>query len=207
MKSATEKVRYRYNRNAPLYDFMERGIERRRFSAWRRDMFAALNGRVLEVGVGTGKNLQYYPAGCDVTGIDISSGMMSRAGTRARDMSLKVDLQLMDAQHLAFENDVFDYVVDTFVLCSVPDPIQALREMKRVLKPDGRLVCMEHVLSANKAIALFEHLHNPIVRFVVGANVNRDTRRNIELAGFEITEDLHLGLYDVLRRFTAKKWP
>jgi len=126
----TRATRARYNRIAVVYDLMEAFIERTAFAAWRQRLWASVPaGRVLEVGVGTGKNLPYYPAGAQVTAIDLSERMLERARRRATDLGVRVDLRLMDAQRLAFPAGAFDAAVATFVFCSVPDPVQGLREL------------------------------------------------------------------------------
>ena len=102
-----------------------------------------------------------------------------------------------------FEDNSFDYVIATFVFCSVPDPVKGLEEIRRVLKPEGRIILIEHVLSNYKTIAVFEHLHNPITKTFFGFNVNRDTKNNILKAGIKIEEDKELALFDVFRKFTC----
>lgn len=134
----TAITRARYNRIAPLYDAMEMLIERAALSAWRRQLWAVVPaGRVLEIGVGTGKNLSYYPASAQVTAIDLSERMLQRAQRRAATLGVQVDLRLMDAQHLEFPASTFDAAVATFVFCSVPDPVAGLRELGRVVRPEG----------------------------------------------------------------------
>lgn len=195
----------RYDRYARFYDVIETVFENILFKRFRGETIGVLTGKVLEIGVGTGKNLQYYEGKADVTAIDISPGMISYAKKKAVKLDLNVEFHLMDAQELEFEDETFDYVVGSFVLCSIPDPVKALREFQRVLKPKGKIVFIEHVLSKNKLIALLEHLHNPITRYFFGFNVNRDTRKNIETSGWKIESDKHLAVKDVFRKFTCKK--
>jgi ubiquinone/menaquinone biosynthesis C-methylase UbiE len=202
----TKKVRRRYDRNARFYDLMESGMEFGLFRRMRKDTAANLYGNVLEVGIGTGKNLPYYPAGTNLTAIDISPQMMKRAIKKAARLGLDVNFQLMDAQELSFPDNSFDFVITAFVFCSVPDPLKGLREIKRVLKPGGILIMNEHVLSKYKSIALLENFLNPLVRRIAGANINRDTRKNIENAGLLILQDEKLAFFDVFRRFTSTKY-
>jgi ubiquinone/menaquinone biosynthesis C-methylase UbiE len=150
----TGVIKHRYDRVAPFYDAMEWFMEQRRFAKWREELWARVEGEcILEVGVGTGKNFPYYPSGRDITALDISPNMLERAVRRARDLGVDVELVEGDAQALPFEDNSFDSVVTTFVFCSVPDPVQGLRELRRVLKPGGQLIMLEHVLS-----------HKPILR-------------------------------------------
>jgi len=139
-------TRKRYNRMAFLYDFMEAPIERLRLAAWRSRLRERITGsKALEVGVGTGKNLPYYPDGVNITAVDLSPRMLERARKKAARLDLNVDLQEMDVQRLNFPENYFDMVFATFVFCSVPDPVAGLKELRRVCKPDGRLILLEHV--------------------------------------------------------------
>ena len=134
----TAATRARYNRIAPLYDALEWFTERTAFETWRQQLWTGVSaGRVLEIGVGTGKNLSYYPASAQVTAIDLSERMLQRAQRRAATLGVQVDLRLMDAQHLEFPASTFDAAVATFVFCSVPDPVAGLRELGRVVRPEG----------------------------------------------------------------------
>jgi ubiquinone/menaquinone biosynthesis C-methylase UbiE len=143
--TATKTTRRRYQRIAPVYDLLETLAEAR-YRDWREQLWDMVEGpKVLEVGVGTGKNLPYYPDDVDVTAIDLTPGMLDRAKKRADKESVPVDLRLGDVQDLDFPDAVFDSVVATFVFCSVPDPILGLRELERVLKPGGKLILLEHV--------------------------------------------------------------
>lgn len=131
---ATETVRSRYNRVARFYDLDQAIGERLVFRRLRRRLWAKApaTGAILEVGVGTGVNLEYYPPEARVTAIDISDQMLARARHRAERQHVAVDLALMDAQHLEFADDTFDAVVATCVFCSVPDPVAGLREALRI---------------------------------------------------------------------------
>ena len=136
---ATKATSRTYNRIAPVYDFMEGLVERSRYSSWRQLLWSKVEGsKILEVGVGTGKNIPYYPKGADITAIDFGEKMLDRARKRARKERAKVDLQQMDAQNLAFADYTFDTVVASFVFCSVPDPTKGLKEVERVCKPNGK---------------------------------------------------------------------
>jgi len=201
----TQKVKQRYDRFARVYDVVDGIIERKLFQRLRKKTIPLLSGNVLEIGVGTGKNLQYYSNKAKVTAIDISTNMMERAQEKAEKLDVDVTFKQMDAQHLDFKDNSFDVVVTTFVLCSIPDPVQAAREIKRVLKPTGRAVLIEHVRSRHLLIKIWQHLHNPIMRRLTGANVNRNTRENLENAGLIVEKDEHLAFYDVFRRFTCRK--
>ncbi|WP_292387868.1 class I SAM-dependent methyltransferase [Methanosarcina sp. UBA5] len=193
----------KYNRISGIYDIIETPMEYSLYDGWREEALSSLSGKVLEVGVGTGRNLKYYPAGCSVIGIDNSVGMLEKARKKAKGMK-NITLLLMDAENLEFPDNSFDYVIITFVLCSIPDPVKALKEMRRVLKPSGELIALEHMRSINPLIARVEDLVNPITFFLIGVNVNRNTVRNIEKAGFVIEETRNLAFQDVFKKIRAK---
>ncbi len=201
----TEAARRRYNRIAPVYDLMESIVERSRYSRWRQVLWSKVEGKdILEVGVGTGKNFPYYPENADVTAIDFSEKMLSRAREKAQGQGLKVHLFQMDVQNLEFEDNTFDTVVASFVFCSVPDPVRGLMEVERVCKPGGKVVLLEHVLSANRILAWVMNLANPLVVRIMGANINRRTVDNVTRTGLlvEGVTDLAAGIFKLIE---AKK--
>lgn len=199
MMPATSK----YNKISAIYNLMEWPLEFFFFARWRKEALSGLKGRVLDVGIGTGKNMKYYPLGCSVTGIDNSEGMLEKARKSAEDMK-NVTLLLMDAGHLEFPDKSFDYVVTTFVLCSIPDPLTALKEMRRVLKPSGEMINLEHVRSSNRFLAWFEDFVNPVLIFLMGFHENRRTTEIIGKAGFTIEDVENLAFRDVFRKIRAK---
>jgi ubiquinone/menaquinone biosynthesis C-methylase UbiE len=192
---ATAVTRKRYQRMAPLYDRME-AIAERRYQPWRNQLWARIHGtEILEVGVGTGKNMPYYPRGMQITGIDLTPGMLERARKRAAELKLKVVLQLGDVQRLEFPDASFDSAMATFVFCSVPDPVIGLRELARVVKPGGQVILLEHMRSANRVIGAMMDLLNPVVVRMMGANINRQTVENVQKSGLilERVEDMGMG--------------
>lgn len=183
----SDLTRKRYDRLAFIYDFLESPMEWFFFASWRARLLGQLVGnRVLEVGVGTGKNIPYYPREVKVTAIDLSPRMMGRAQKRALVLGLEVDFWEMDVQHLAFPDQVFDTVFATFVFCSVPDPVLGLGELRRVCKPGGTLLLLEHIRPKNFILGFLFDLFNPIVVRMMGANINRRTLDNIRMAGWQI---------------------
>lgn len=203
MNKETEKIQKRYNRYSYVYDCMECPCEIFSFQKRREKMLSPLQGKVLEIGVGTGKNLSYYNyAKVDYTGIDFSEKMLAKA--KKKNVP-KAKLLYGDAQELEFKDSTFDYVITTFVLCSIPDPVKALKEMKRVVKKEGKIIMLEHVRSKNKAIAFVQEMLNPFTKFFFGFNINRDTKQNIHKAGLMLTKDQELAFKDVLRLFEARK--
>ncbi len=194
----------RYNRIAVIYELMELPMELLAFSSWRRMLFGELAGhgaeRVLEVGVGTGKNIPFYPRGMSFTALDVSERMLSRARKRAAG---RAALVLGDAERLPFRSSSFDACISTYVFCSVDDPLAGLRELRRVLKRGGRAYFLEHMRSENRAVGLLQDLLNPAFR-LLGPEINRPTKENIAMAGFGIVEERHL-LGTVFRFIVAEK--
>jgi len=185
-KKATATIRRRYNRMAFVYDLIESPMERR-FAAWRRRLRERVAGpRALEVGVGTGKNLAYYPDGVSVTAIDFSPRMLARARATARRRGMTIDFHEMDVQRLDLPAHSFDTIFATFVFCSVPDPVSGLAELKRVCKPGGRLLLLEHMRPGSFWLGLLFDALNPLMVRMTGANINRRTLANIEQAGWKI---------------------
>lgn len=158
-----------------------------------------LHGDVLEVGVGTGKNIQYYPNNINVTAIDFSEKMLEKAREKSEKYNKKVKLIRMDAQNMEFPDNKFDCVFTTCVFCSVPDPVKGLKEIKRVCKIDGKIIMIEHERSENKVIGLMMDLFNPITLNLYGANINRRTVDNIKKAGFTEIEVTNLKS-DILKK-------
>ncbi len=196
-------TRKRYNRIAFFYDLMDAPLEYLRFASWRPMIRNRIKGRkALEVGVGTGKNLDYYPDEVEITAVDLSPRMLKHARRRVGMLGLNVRLLEMDAQNLAFPDQCFDTVFATFVFCSVPDPVEGLRELRRVCKPDGRLVVLEHVRPGNTIFGIFFDLLNPFVVRMMGANINRRTVDNIKKAGWHIQAEQNLSS-DVVRLIEA----
>jgi ubiquinone/menaquinone biosynthesis C-methylase UbiE len=186
LRDKTEQARRRYDRISGIYDRMEAPMERGNFKGWRSLIWNDVKGpRVLEVGVGTGKNMAYYPKDLEITAIDFSPGMLSKARAKAQQQGVKVDLKLMDAQHLDFPDSTFDTVLATFVFCSVPDPVRGLRELRRVVKPDGKILLLEHVRPRGTAGTATD-IVNPAVVRIWGANINRCTVENVQDAGLVV---------------------
>ncbi|CAG0995835.1 demethylmenaquinone methyltransferase / 2-methoxy-6-polyprenyl-1,4-benzoquinol methylase [Anaerolineales bacterium] len=192
---ATATTQARYQRLAPMYDRME-GMSERRFHPWRQRLWSLVQGpRVLEVGVGTGKNMPFWPHEVEITALDLTPGMLDRARQRAAALSLQADLRLGDVQTLEFPGASFDTVVATCVFCSVPDPVLGLRELKRVVKPGGQIILLEHMRSPQAVIGTIMDVLNPLVVRLMGANINRRTVENVRAAGWsiELAEDLGMG--------------
>lgn len=202
--SATERTRARYQRIAPFYDAMETLAERR-YSKWRERLWSLVEGpRVLEVGVGTGKNMPYYPEDVQVTALDLAPGMLQRARQRAQELEVEVDLQLGDAQDLDFAGNSFDNIVSTFAFCSVPDPERGLRELARVAEPGGRLLLLEHVRSDIPLLGVLMDIFDPLVQ-LMGPHINRRTVQNVRGSGWQLERVEDLGPADIFKLIVAHR--
>ncbi len=159
----SQNIQQTYDRFSSLYDlifkpFLELGRER------AVEVLAPSQGsRVLEVGVGTGLSLEFYPPNVEVLGFDFSHGMLREARQKACETShCRVDLMQMDAQHLAFADQTFEFIMAAYVLTVVPDPEKAVRELFRVARPGARVVLINYLRSRNKLISIMEDLFHPI---------------------------------------------
>jgi ubiquinone/menaquinone biosynthesis C-methylase UbiE len=200
-----ENTSQKYSQIAKLYDLFEWPIEKLLFKKLRKEAVSYTYGHVLEVGVGTGKNLPYYNKNVDLTAIDFSSGMLEVAKNKKTEVDLKAfKLYEMDVQDLKFEDDTFDTVISTFVFCTVPDPIAGLREVYRVSKPKGKVIFLEHMKSKYFVLNIFLYLMNIVSTKLLGTSMIRETQKNIEQAGFTIVSVEHK-LFDIIRLIIATK--
>lgn len=198
--SATEvddqaEVTRRYDRMAWLYDAYDAPMEWLGTRRRRKRLISEVQGEVLEVGVGTGKNLPLYPPGQPLTGIDISEKMLTRARARTNRLGHTVTLQVADVTDLPFADDRFDTTVATSVFCSVADPIKGLAELGRVTKPEGKILLLEHVRPLNPLLGWLADLATVFTRRLFGFRANRRTEENIEAAGLTMIRVRREGLW------------
>jgi ubiquinone/menaquinone biosynthesis C-methylase UbiE len=183
-----------------LYDGLCAVLERTGLGAWRRWLAAGARGRTLDVGCGTGRGLPLYGIGTRVVGLDPAWHSLVRARRRAP----RVPLVQASAEALPFRSGIFDTVVSSLAFCSVPDQARGLTEVRRVLRPEGRLRMLEHVRSARAWKAAFQDRVQPLwTRLSGGCHPNRETERAVESAGFVIETDGRDAKADY-RRFSAR---
>lgn len=199
----TEKIRRRYDRASRMYDILEQPMEGMSMKKWRLEATKVLKGKVLEIGVGTGKNIPYYADDIEITAIDFSEKMLAKAREKAKKLNKQVELIQMDAQNMDFADNTFDMVFTTCVFCSVPDPVKGLKEIRRVCKPNGKIIMIEHVRSERKVLGLIMDVFNPLTVNLWGANINRRTVENIQKAGFTRVNDTNL-IGDIVKKIIIK---
>jgi phosphatidylethanolamine/phosphatidyl-N-methylethanolamine N-methyltransferase len=185
MKPESEVIKKRYDRLAPFFDMIEAPMEGMVIRPLRQRLWSKVDGHhILELGVGTGKNFPFYPKDARITAVDFSPEMLRQATLAKIKQGVTVDLDLMDVQSLCYADNSFDTVVATFVFCSVPMPVKGLKELHRVCKPGGQILLLEHVISSNRILAFVMNLLNPLVLWLFGANINRNTVKNVQACPF-----------------------
>ncbi|WP_027345924.1 class I SAM-dependent methyltransferase [Hamadaea tsunoensis] len=203
-ETPTERQRRVWDRMAPVYDRQIAFFERIQFGGGREWVCSRATGDVLEVAVGTGRDLPFYPPGVRVTGIDLSPEMLLIAQRLSAELGIDADLREGDAEALPFPDASFDSVVCVLALCSIPDPRQAIAEMVRVLRPDGRLLLFDHIGSHWWPVWAAQRL----VEVATARSGEYMTRRQLPLlapAGLRVVESERLKLGTVERIHAVKQ--
>jgi ubiquinone/menaquinone biosynthesis C-methylase UbiE len=206
---STEATRARYGRIAPVYDLLEI-LPEIRYRPWREQFWKSVTatldsaGMLLEVGVGTGKNMPFWPRDGEITAIELAPAMLKKAAERQERLGKSAELRLGDVQALDFPTNGFDIAVATFVFCSVPDPILGLKELRRVVRPGGWIFLMEHVRAQNRFLGMLMDLFNPIVVRTMGPNINCDIVGNVLASGLEHAKVDDLGMGGIFKLITAR---
>ena len=177
-----------WDKTAPGYDRQIAFFERNWFSGGREWLGERARGRVLEVAIGTGRSLPYYPADVTVTGIELSPAMLAIARQRAASLGRDVTLREADAEHLPFDDASFDTVICTLALCTIPSPVAAVGEMRRVLAHGGRLLLLDHVGSTWPPLYAAQWLAERITIRTTGEHFTRRQLPLLPAAGFRIAE-------------------
>ncbi len=199
MDELTEK---KWDRAAPSFDLMASYGPEKRWAPFKRELFANMGeGRILFLAVGTGLDVQFFPAGRSILGIDISQKMLDQASTRVSAYEGDISVQHMDVHQMPFEDGHFDQVFTSCTFCSVPDPVVGLQALRRVMKPGGDLYMFEHTGSRYFPFNLMMNLITPVSR-KLGPELNRTTVENVQAAGFELKKVQHVYL-DVVKTIHA----
>ncbi len=181
----------RYTRVARFYDLLDLPFEYLRYRPIRRRLFRGVRGAVLDAGVGTGRNMAFYPAGGEIVGIDLSSRMLARAHMRRQSLGVAVELREADVRATGFAGDRFDFVIATFLFCvlEADDQLPALRELRRICKPGGEIRVIEYAYSSRPLKRFVMRLWAPWVRWMYGAAFDRHTERYVAAAGLRLVEE------------------
>ena len=182
------QIRQTYDRIAHWYDLMEAvpeflGVRRLRYEILQR-----ASGKVLDVAVGTGKNLRYYPGTCQITAVDMSPAMLKIARRRADSLCLDITLLMMDAEAIGFHDKSFDTVVSSLTLCTFPEPIAALQEMARVCRTNGSILLVEHGRSDCKRLGRWQDRRADRHAAKVGCHWNREPLEIVLKAGLKVMD-------------------
>ena len=199
-----DRTRRFWDRFAGRYDQRIEHTERMLFPGGRQWACAQADGDVLEVAVGTGRNLSFYPDGTRLTGVDWSPAMLGIARQRAAALGREADLRLGDAQALDFPDESFDTVLCALGLCAIPDDRRAVSEMARVLRPGGRLLLVDHVAATASALRGVQWLYERITIPLAGEHFRRRPAVYLTELGFLIEESERFKL-GVVERVCARK--
>jgi ubiquinone/menaquinone biosynthesis C-methylase UbiE len=203
-KQETERVRRVQDKQAPRYDRQISFFERILFEDGREWTCSRASGKTLEIAVGTGRNLPHYASDVELIGIELSPEMLAIAKERAEQVGREADLQLGDAQALDFSDDSFDSVVCTLALCTIPDDRAAVAEVKRVLRPGGRFLLLEHVRSPIRIVRAVERLIEPLAIRFEADHLTREPLRHLKAEGFQL-EELERSKWGIVERVAARK--
>jgi ubiquinone/menaquinone biosynthesis C-methylase UbiE len=186
----TEAARQKrvWDKSAPSYDKQIAFFEKTWFGGGREWLGERTRGRVLEVAIGTGRNLPHYPPDTAVTGIELSPAMLTIARQRAAGLGRHADLREGDAEHLPFADASFDTVVCALSLCTIPNPATAIGEMNRVLVPAGRLLLLDHIASTWPPVYAAQWLLEQITIRAAGEHFTRRQLPLVQAARFQVVE-------------------
>ncbi len=199
-----QRLRRYWDKHARNYDEQIAFWERRLFADGRQWVCSQARGDVLEVAIGTGRNLAHYPDEVRLTGVEFSPAMLELARRRADELGRQVDLRLGDAQALDLPDASFDTVVCTLSLCAIPDDRRAVEEMKRVLRPGGRLLLLDHVIGQPRWVRAIQWLLELATRPLQGEYLRRRPLLDVQAQGFEVERDQRSKL-GIVERLSARK--
>jgi ubiquinone/menaquinone biosynthesis C-methylase UbiE len=198
-------TRAKWDKLAPRFDGMAAKGAEARWKPYKQALFAHMQGKILFLALGTGLDIPAFPPGQDITAIDISPKMLEQAAPRIAEYEGNIRAEVMDVHEMPYPEGSFDQVYTSCTFCSVPDPVQGLKALHRVLKPGGHLFMFEHTGSKFHPFGPMMDLMSKLTERI-GPAMNRDTVANVRAAGFEITEVDNVFL-DVVKTITALKAP
>ncbi len=199
---ATREIAAKYNRFAPWYDVIETVLGFLGLGKLRQSVLSQASGKVLEVAIGTGKNLQYYHTGCEIFGAELSSEMLKIARERAAKLNIKIRFALADAEALPFPDECFDTVASSLSTCTFPNPTTALREMARVTKPAGQILLLEHGRSDRGWLGRWQDRHADSFAKPSACHWNREPLELANSAGLRIVS-ARRNVFGIFHRIAA----
>ncbi|HEX2916365.1 MAG TPA: methyltransferase domain-containing protein [Chloroflexia bacterium] len=199
----TLEIQRKYNEYAPQYDRRDLLRQLSRQHRLRQRLFQKATGQVLEVAIGTGANLPFYSRSCQITGIDLSRPMLDIARQHSELLGLRLTLLEMDATLLAFPDQSFDTVVSSLSLCTFPDPLDALAEMARVCRPEGRILLLEHGRSDRKLLRKWQDRLAAHHARRLGCQWNREPLDLVRQAGLQVIS-ARRSFFGIFHEFEAK---
>lgn len=196
-------TREKWDKMAPTFDLMGGAASERRWGPVKDAFFANMkeDARILFMALGTGQDIQFFPAQRNIQAIDISPAMLEQAQARIASYDGQLDVEVMDVHEMSFSENEFDQVFTSCTFCSVPNPIEGLKQLKKVLKPDGELLMFEHTGSRYFP---FRYMMDAMTQLTsrLGPDMNRKTVENVRAAGFKVTEVEHIFM-DVVKTIRA----
>lgn len=196
-----DKTRKKWDSAASLYDLSGALGAEKRWKPHKLRLFSGMKGKILFLALGTGLDIACFPAGQDITAIDISQKMIDKALPRVEAYSGQIMVRRMDVHEMDFPDDSFDQIYTSCTFCSVPDPVKGLQALHRVLKPGGDLKMFEHTGSRWAPYRQMLDIMNPLTG-LFGPDVNRNTTANVRAAGFTINKVTNVYL-DVVKTIEA----
>jgi ubiquinone/menaquinone biosynthesis C-methylase UbiE len=188
VRLTTLEISQKYDRFARWYDWVEGVPDLLGVSRLRRRLLRGARGRVLEVAVGTGKNLPFYPRGCRIIAVDLSREMLNVARRRAATLSMDTSFLVGDAEALPFSDHNFDTVVSSLSTCTFPEPVIALQEMARVCRTGGKILLLEHGRSDREWLGRFQDRRADRFAKPLGCHLNREPLELVRAAGLNVVE-------------------
>lgn len=182
---STEKLIRKFDKQAKIYEMRRRKQSEKK---WREKLIRCAKGHVLEVGVGAGANFHFYPKDVEVTAVDFSKEMLSRAKEAAAESGIQAEFTLSDVESLSFPDDSFDTIVSTLTFCGYEDPHRVLSNIQKWCKPGGQILLMEHGISSYRFVDRIQKMVDPLFKKMVGCHLKRDILQILEITNLNINK-------------------